>query len=310
MCAHSRSGTHPPSPHRLRPACSTAKSPPTSTPPALLPPQQERVLPPTHPPSLSHLACFLQARTSNAGSSPIAASASPPANPPPRLPCPLPADRDVTSNSGAPTSTAYPTKDDQGNLLTTQFGLSQFIDHQTVTIQELPETAPPGQLPRSGGCGWVGGCRPSPGWWAWGGSTAGDGAPPGAAAALGWVWVGGCFPSPGWWARGGSTAGDGPPRGSCLARVGVRGEEPGGAGCVCVCVSGAGGTALMCPCGLPASRLPFAAQCPLRLRVPCAHVRGATPCCRQLLEPHPLLTHSHTCVGPPSAGRGSSCSPT
>lgn len=41
-------------------------------------------------------------------------------------------------------------RDDAGNLLVTQYGLSTFIDHQTVTIQELPETAPPGQLPRSG----------------------------------------------------------------------------------------------------------------------------------------------------------------
>jgi DNA replication licensing factor MCM3 len=57
--------------------------------------------------------------------------------------------RDVTSNTGVPTTTAYPTKDDAGNLLVTQYGLSTFIDHQTVTIQELPETAPPGQLPRS-----------------------------------------------------------------------------------------------------------------------------------------------------------------
>lgn len=50
-------------------------------------------------------------------------------------------------------------RDDNGNLLVTQYGLSTFIDHQTVTIQELPETAPPGQLPRSGGLragvGWV-----------------------------------------------------------------------------------------------------------------------------------------------------------
>ncbi|PSC70868.1 DNA replication licensing factor MCM3 [Micractinium conductrix] len=57
--------------------------------------------------------------------------------------------RDVTSNSGVPTTTAYPTKDETDNLLITQYGLSTYIDHQTVTIQELPETAPPGQLPRS-----------------------------------------------------------------------------------------------------------------------------------------------------------------
>jgi DNA replication licensing factor MCM3 len=57
--------------------------------------------------------------------------------------------RDVTSHRGPPTSTVYPTRDVNGNLLTTQFGLSTFVDHQQVTVQELPETAPPGQLPRS-----------------------------------------------------------------------------------------------------------------------------------------------------------------
>ena len=43
-------------------------------------------------------------------------------------------------------------RDENDNLLITQYGLSTYIDHQTVTIQELPETAPPGQLPRSGAC--------------------------------------------------------------------------------------------------------------------------------------------------------------
>ncbi|KAL4523059.1 hypothetical protein Ndes2526A_g07774 [Nannochloris sp. 'desiccata'] len=57
--------------------------------------------------------------------------------------------RDVTSNRGLPTPTVYPTRDDEGNLLTTQFGLSTYVDHQQITVQELPETAPPGQLPRS-----------------------------------------------------------------------------------------------------------------------------------------------------------------
>ncbi|KFM25074.1 DNA replication licensing factor MCM3-like protein 3 [Auxenochlorella protothecoides] len=57
--------------------------------------------------------------------------------------------RDASSIEGLPTSTVYPTRDEQGNLLSTQYGMSSFVDHQTVTIQELPETAPPGQLPRS-----------------------------------------------------------------------------------------------------------------------------------------------------------------
>lgn len=57
--------------------------------------------------------------------------------------------RDVTSNRGLPTPTVYPTRDTEGNLLTTQFGLCTFIDQQVLTVQELPETAPPGQLPRS-----------------------------------------------------------------------------------------------------------------------------------------------------------------
>lgn len=57
--------------------------------------------------------------------------------------------RDVTSNRGLPTPTVYPTRDPEGNLLSTQFGLCTFIDQQVLTVQELPETAPPGQLPRS-----------------------------------------------------------------------------------------------------------------------------------------------------------------
>ncbi|KAJ2587224.1 MCM DNA helicase complex subunit, partial [Coemansia sp. RSA 1722] len=45
-------------------------------------------------------------------------------------------------------SSAYPTTDDKGNALTTEFGFSRYADHQTVNIQEMPERAPPGQLPR------------------------------------------------------------------------------------------------------------------------------------------------------------------
>ena len=44
---------------------------------------------------------------------------------------------------------SYPTEDEHHRKLTSEFGLSTFRDYQTVTIQEMPEKAPPGQLPRS-----------------------------------------------------------------------------------------------------------------------------------------------------------------
>jgi len=47
------------------------------------------------------------------------------------------------------TTSVYPTKDDDGNPLETEFGLSTYKDHQTITLQEMPEKAPMGQLPRS-----------------------------------------------------------------------------------------------------------------------------------------------------------------
>ncbi|XP_017774841.1 PREDICTED: DNA replication licensing factor Mcm3 [Nicrophorus vespilloides] len=56
---------------------------------------------------------------------------------------------DLTSLEAFPANSVYPTKDDDGNLLETEFGLSSYKDHQTVTIQEMPEKAPAGQLPRS-----------------------------------------------------------------------------------------------------------------------------------------------------------------
>jgi len=56
---------------------------------------------------------------------------------------------DMTDLNPYPSSAAYPTKDDDGNLLETEYGLCAYKDHQTMTIQEMPEKSPAGQLPRS-----------------------------------------------------------------------------------------------------------------------------------------------------------------
>ncbi|XP_030303403.1 DNA replication licensing factor MCM3 [Calypte anna] len=56
---------------------------------------------------------------------------------------------DMTSLNAFPSSSVYPTKDEDNNPLETEFGLSVYKDHQTITIQEMPEKAPAGQLPRS-----------------------------------------------------------------------------------------------------------------------------------------------------------------
>ena len=52
-------------------------------------------------------------------------------------------------NGQLPTSMSYPTENEDQQKLTTEFGLSQYRDYQTVTMQEMPERAPAGQLPRS-----------------------------------------------------------------------------------------------------------------------------------------------------------------
>ncbi|XP_057420228.1 DNA replication licensing factor MCM3-like [Lotus japonicus] len=57
--------------------------------------------------------------------------------------------RDITSNLGLPTGSVYPTRDENGNLLVTEFGLCKYKDHQTLSMQEVPENSAPGQLPRT-----------------------------------------------------------------------------------------------------------------------------------------------------------------
>jgi DNA replication licensing factor MCM3 len=57
--------------------------------------------------------------------------------------------RDATALMGSRTGSSFPTKDAEGHPLETEFGMCTFRDYQTITIQEMPEKAPKGQLPCS-----------------------------------------------------------------------------------------------------------------------------------------------------------------
>lgn len=48
-----------------------------------------------------------------------------------------------------PTSALPPQTDEEGHQLQIEYGLCGFRDHQRISIQEMPERSPPGQLPRS-----------------------------------------------------------------------------------------------------------------------------------------------------------------
>ncbi|KAI4216125.1 MAG: hypothetical protein LQ351_001625 [Letrouitia transgressa] len=56
-------------------------------------------------------------------------------------------DQTMTANGAASTS-VYPQEDEDGNKLITEYGYCTYRDHQTISIQEMPERAPAGQLPR------------------------------------------------------------------------------------------------------------------------------------------------------------------
>uniref|UniRef100_A0A8H8CE24 DNA replication licensing factor MCM3 n=1 Tax=Psilocybe cubensis TaxID=181762 RepID=A0A8H8CE24_PSICU len=59
--------------------------------------------------------------------------------------------RDATSSSSnlPPTTSLLPQTDNDGHPLQTEYGFCHFQDHQRISIQEMPERAPAGQLPRS-----------------------------------------------------------------------------------------------------------------------------------------------------------------
>ncbi len=54
----------------------------------------------------------------------------------------------LTLGHGLPTPMNYPTEDENGYPLVTEFGFSTYRDTQRISIQEMPERSPAGQLPR------------------------------------------------------------------------------------------------------------------------------------------------------------------
>lgn len=58
-------------------------------------------------------------------------------------------DATTTLTTSVPTPAIYPEEDQEGNKLVTEYGFCHYMDHQRITVQEMPEKAPPGQLPRS-----------------------------------------------------------------------------------------------------------------------------------------------------------------
>ncbi len=57
--------------------------------------------------------------------------------------------RDILQLKSSTYFVRHPQTDDDGHLLQTEYGLCVFRDHQRISIQEMPERAPAGQLPRS-----------------------------------------------------------------------------------------------------------------------------------------------------------------
>jgi DNA replication licensing factor MCM3 len=55
----------------------------------------------------------------------------------------------ITEDGTIDKSTSFPTTDPAGNRMTADFGYCKYTKLQKLVVQELPERAPPGQLPRS-----------------------------------------------------------------------------------------------------------------------------------------------------------------